>query len=207
VDADCLLFDSFPPPTTSENLSQPPEDERQSDHMGLFNDGWEDPSTIHDELLPLDLERVTDSTDQRFDGEHSVTTMVDELPMSRKAQPHLLSSNYVRYTSYPFVEADNLDGLSQETIQFLETMNCFHLPKPAILDEFLQHYFLHVHPNIPMLDEGDFWEIYHGNAGKTRGGVIPLSLLQSMLFASTPVRPRHINPTALFDRLGPDVSF
>lgn len=53
------------------------------------------------------------------------------------------------------------------------------------MDEFLQQYFLHVHPLLPLVNEGDFWGIYcqipSGNAHNER---VSLLVFQAILFAS-----------------------
>ncbi|POR32907.1 Uncharacterized protein TPAR_06840 [Tolypocladium paradoxum] len=46
-------------------------------------------------------------------------------------------------------------------------------------------HFLHVHPIIPLLDEGDFWDAYLFAAGDE----IPLLFIQAILFATSPFIP------------------
>lgn len=48
-------------------------------------------------------------------------------------------------------------------------------------DEFVKEYFLHVHPILPLLHEGDFWEAYDQGFG-----ISPL-LLHAMMFVGSTV--------------------
>lgn len=59
------------------------------------------------------------------------------------------------------------------------------MPTRAILDEFLQQYFLHVHPLLPLVNEGDFWDLYCQNPNSSSPTErISLLLFQSIMFAS-----------------------
>ncbi|KAH6869049.1 fungal-specific transcription factor domain-containing protein [Thelonectria olida] len=72
-------------------------------------------------------------------------------------------------------------------VEYLESQGCFRVPTEPILDEFLQHYFLHVHPMLPILNEGDFWNDHSANAILTstkQPPGPPLLLLQAVLFSS-----------------------
>ena len=57
------------------------------------------------------------------------------------------------------------------------------------MDEFMKQYFLFVHPFMPLLDEGDFWNVYQSqeNANSTARGDYSLFVIQAMLFMSCPV--------------------
>ncbi|KAH7090451.1 fungal-specific transcription factor domain-containing protein [Paraphoma chrysanthemicola] len=94
---------------------------------------------------------------------------------------------FVPYTHYSFVESHASQVASLELEIFMEAMQCFVLPGPTILDEFVRQYFLHVHPNIPVLDEGEFMSAYcqcTQRGAQGRKGV-SLFLLQGMLYASS----------------------
>lgn len=89
------------------------------------------------------------------------------------------------FSCFPFIEADALYRLPPEDATFLEQKGCFHIPTRTILDEFMQQYFLHIHPIFPLLNERDFWTAY---SARTPGGArIPLFLMQAMLFTASPV--------------------
>ncbi|KAL6399879.1 Cutinase transcription factor 1 beta [Ilyonectria robusta] len=80
----------------------------------------------------------------------------------------------------------DLSLLSELDAQFLEAQGCFKAPCRQAADEFMREYFLHVHPNLPLLDESVFWNMYHRNGYATQNGRTSFSLFlfQAMLFAS-----------------------
>ncbi|KAJ9640575.1 hypothetical protein H2204_003203 [Knufia peltigerae] len=92
------------------------------------------------------------------------------------------SDGFIIYSYYPFLEMENLPALRPEVTRFLEMSHSFHVPVPEVLDEFVRKYFLYVHPNVPMLDEGDFWEAYSQRNSKPHYR-IPLIVFQAMMFA------------------------
>lgn len=96
----------------------------------------------------------------------------------------------VTYSYYPFLSLNNLHNVSPQDVNYLESQGCLRVPTRAILDEFVQQYFLHVHPLLPFIDEGDFWNIYgqEGGQGGT-GGKMSLLVFQAMLFACCNVIP------------------
>lgn len=96
------------------------------------------------------------------------------------------------FSSFSFIakldfEGENIKGSDMNS---LESQGCLSVPIKPILDELLQHYFLHIHPMLPLLDEGEFWESYDGESaesnldGKPRFSFL---LLRAMLFASCTV--------------------
>lgn len=59
------------------------------------------------------------------------------------------------------------------------------MPTRNLLDEFLQQYFLHVHPLLPILNEGGFWDLYcHSPNSGMPDERMSLLVFQSILFAS-----------------------
>lgn len=78
-----------------------------------------------------------------------------------------------------------MPNLPPQDVNFLEQQGCLRVPTRAILDEFLQQYFLHVHPLLPLVNEGDIWDLYCLNPnGSSPTERISLLLFQSILFAS-----------------------
>lgn len=59
------------------------------------------------------------------------------------------------------------------------------MPIRPLLDEFVQQYFLHVHPILPVVNEGDFWDLYDGDGRHSPKEPITLLLFQAMLFAAS----------------------
>jgi hypothetical protein len=110
-----------------------------------------------------------------------------------------ISSTDVIFSYYSFLESDLLSHISPQDVNFLESQGCFRVPTRPALDEFVQEYFLHVHPNLPMINEGTFWEMY------THQGFYPLDrprlslfVFQAMLFASCSVGCRRCSALSLF---------
>ncbi|KAH6871218.1 hypothetical protein B0T10DRAFT_417581 [Thelonectria olida] len=97
------------------------------------------------------------------------------------------NSNFLTSSCYQFVEMDALWDIDSRTALFLEQRGCLHLPVKRILDEFIQQYFLHIHPLIPILNEFRFWRMYcNDGQGKRNHDRLPLLLFQAMLFVSSP---------------------
>lgn len=90
----------------------------------------------------------------------------------------------ITYAYYPFLTINNFHNIMPQDVNYLEAQGCLRVPTREILDEFIQQYFLHVHPLIPMINEGDFWDMY-GNSGSGESGEkMSLLVFQSMLFVS-----------------------
>ncbi|KAJ5502785.1 Transcription factor [Penicillium fimorum] len=85
----------------------------------------------------------------------------------------------VPYTEYPFVQSQQLMSLPSEDIAFLTSKDCLSLPPSDAIDEFIEQYFKHIHPLVPVLDEAEFWRIYRNN--QSAGPKISLFVLQSLL--------------------------
>lgn len=61
------------------------------------------------------------------------------------------------------------------------------VPVREVLDVFTKHYFLYVHPCLPVVDEAEFWRKYR--SVDASAGKISTLLFQSMLFAASSVFP------------------
>ncbi|KAL5622356.1 hypothetical protein FOBRF1_001606 [Fusarium oxysporum] len=67
----------------------------------------------------------------------------------------------------------------------LSSEGCFDIPVEPVMRRFISHYFLYVHPLLPMLDEGDFWDLQSdSNPANYRNNCPDILLLQAMLFAA-----------------------
>ncbi|KAH8703056.1 hypothetical protein BGW36DRAFT_82243 [Talaromyces proteolyticus] len=95
-------------------------------------------------------------------------------------------SHFRLYSKYPFAKLDGLEHLSMKDRALLELQGCFYLPAQPQFDDFLVHYFRHIHPYLPMLDETNFWQIYSdvGSGTQRENSTISLFVLQAMLFAA-----------------------
>ncbi|KAI0126393.1 fungal-specific transcription factor [Xylariales sp. AK1849] len=115
------------------------------------------------------------------------------LPTTQSEKPRIyLRSQHQRatvdaditYSYYPFLNVTNLHNIMPQDVNYLESQGCLRVPTREILDEFVQQYFLHVHPMLPMINEGDFWDMYGHFGYGGSGDKMSLLVFQSMLFAS-----------------------
>ncbi|KAL1960772.1 hypothetical protein VTO42DRAFT_6602 [Malbranchea cinnamomea] len=105
------------------------------------------------------------------------------------------------FSFYRFLDSSNLSGLPPEDVKFLEMKGSLHIPSRPILDAFVRHYFLHVHPCLPVLNEADFWHLYHNRSDQPNREVNAMSLFvfQAMLFASCAFVPPKVIKAAGFE--------
>lgn len=92
----------------------------------------------------------------------------------------------INFAVYRFIRTDFLLTVQQADIKYLEDQACLRVPRRELMDEMLNQYFRHIHPLLPVLNEAEFWAMYHpvkyrANHSWTRS--ISLFVLQSMLFA------------------------
>lgn len=89
------------------------------------------------------------------------------------------------FSYYGFLQLEHLCAVPPGDVRFLEFKGSLHVPTKPILNEFTREYFLHVHPNLPLLDERAFWTTYEGTMLEREKRVrISLFLFQAMLFSS-----------------------
>ncbi|ERS96854.1 hypothetical protein HMPREF1624_07063 [Sporothrix schenckii ATCC 58251] len=102
------------------------------------------------------------------------------------AEQRLNTSADITYSYYPFLAISNISGILPQDVNYLELQGCLRVPTRSILDEFVQQYFLHVHPLLPLFNEGDFWELYcqQGTSSVSSGGRLSLLVFQALLFAT-----------------------
>jgi hypothetical protein len=89
----------------------------------------------------------------------------------------------ITYSYYPFLTISNLHNVMPQDVNHLESQGCLRIPTRAILDEFVQQYFLHVHPLLPFINEGDFWNLYCSQDSGGTGEKMSLLVFQAMLFS------------------------
>ncbi|KAK7718374.1 hypothetical protein SLS64_002326 [Diaporthe eres] len=90
----------------------------------------------------------------------------------------------ITYTYYPFIEVNNLSAIPPQDVNYLDLQGCLRVPTKTILDEFVKQFFLHVHPIMPLLNEGDFWEMYASQSQGTHVSTrISLLMIHAMLFS------------------------
>lgn len=77
----------------------------------------------------------------------------------------------------------NVSHLSDKDLGYLTSRGVFDLPPKPVQDELVKTYFLHVHPFLPFLNEGDFWSDYDHGLKSTS-----FLVYRAILFAVCPVR-------------------
>lgn len=97
----------------------------------------------------------------------------------------------ITYTYYPFIEVNNLSAIPPQDVNYLDLQGCLRVPTKTVLDEFVKQFFLHVHPIMPLLNEGDFWEMYASHTQGTHVSTrISLLMIHAMLFSVCGVSDR-----------------
>lgn len=98
-----------------------------------------------------------------------------------------ISDQSVVFSYYEFLELQALPKLLSADVKYLESKGCFRVPSDSYLDDFMQVYFLHVHPCMPILNEGEFWNLYRQKDNILGASKVSLLVLQAMLFAASAV--------------------
>lgn len=113
------------------------------------------------------------------------TFMSPEIPLWVGDQRITINAD-ITYSYYPFISLGNIHNIMPQDVNYLESQGCLRIPTRAILDEFVQQYFLHIHPIMPILNEGDFWDMYNQSSGEPTQKVT-LVFFQALLFSSANV--------------------
>ena len=94
----------------------------------------------------------------------------------------------VIFSYHGFLATGSFSHTPVTDFKFLETKGCFHVPSRPVLDEFVVEYFLHVHPMLPILDEGAFWDMYLSDGQlDQQAKKISLFTFRAMLFVASSV--------------------
>lgn len=153
-------------------------------------DGWPDADEIQwkgagSSSHPEPLEPSPSSTMSTTNRSH-VQINTGSGPQTRHGHKGASSASAdVSYSHYSFLTAGRLHAIPAEDVNYLESQGCLHIPTQPSLNDLVQHYFLHVHVVLPIVNEGDFWEMYF-QSKKPGGSREKMSLLvfQAMLYAS-----------------------
>lgn len=113
------------------------------------------------------------------------------------------SGDPVDVASCSFVNTDFLSTIPPENFDYLSCLGCLQLPSANDLSELLRAYFLYIHPHLPLINEGDFWDAYLNRQSSEYIGVgIPLLFFQAMLLVACSVSsclvPRRSIPQPCF---------
>ncbi|KAK0387795.1 hypothetical protein NLU13_4040 [Sarocladium strictum] len=100
----------------------------------------------------------------------------------------------VPFYYHDFLQRPDVRHLRPAEVQRLEDQGALKVPSGEVLHEFIRHYFLYVHPCLPILNEASFWSLYSGQGPGSSGAEgISLALFQAMLLAASQfVQPQTI---------------
>ncbi|GAQ12308.1 hypothetical protein ALT_9629 [Aspergillus lentulus] len=102
----------------------------------------------------------------------------------------MVNINRLPVAYYAFVDLSPIGHLPENEVLFLESQGCLHLPSRPVVETLLSHYFLYVHPTLPLVDESWMWLVYR--QADQHKGELPLLLFHSMLFAAVPFVPEYV---------------
>ncbi|KAL4939227.1 hypothetical protein BDV06DRAFT_225198 [Aspergillus oleicola] len=92
----------------------------------------------------------------------------------------------ISFSVYRFLCSGFLLTMPQDDIKYLDDQACLRVPRRDLMDGLLELYFRHIHPILPLFNEGEFWAMYRPvkyaslRPFKTS---ISLFVLHAMLFA------------------------
>ncbi|KAJ9420993.1 hypothetical protein FOXG_02960 [Fusarium oxysporum f. sp. lycopersici 4287] len=211
VDEANIANDSEPPPTGTETLDDHPGLSFHTPSLdpGLLTFGDAIDDTAFFENRPGDNETETaeiHSTSSRYDdgppvietsssehsSTHSLRMTAPNIPSARPGAHRTSTSTTVLFVHYPYLKVHSIHSIAQQDLNYMEAQGCLHVPTRPILDNFVEQYFRHHHPLIPLLNEGDFWEMYSQKESTGPQATMSLLVFQAMLFASCNFVSLHI---------------
>ena len=108
--------------------------------------------------------------------------------------PSALSETQTRSTrpschpTYSFLRTPDFNGILSQDLSFLISQGCFMVPQRAVLDEFVEQYFRHDHPMLPLLSEADVSRAYKlADPDCEEQDKMSILVLQGILFTSCSV--------------------
>jgi hypothetical protein len=108
------------------------------------------------------------------------------VPTDEATRP--VNGNFVLFSFYSFISLNSVWMINQDDATTLESSGCLHLPAKAALKEFVDSFFLHVHPTFPLLHERSFRTLYCGQGATSyRDESISLCVMQTLLLVACPV--------------------
>ncbi|KAF5250697.1 hypothetical protein FANTH_4140 [Fusarium anthophilum] len=138
----------------------------------------------------LDFASIPDPT--AFDSWSSSLPTEKQPRLDPIASPSDASSTrdgVVLYSYFRFLTIGNLHAIPYQDVTYLEAQGCLHVPNPLILDVFMKAYFIYAHAFIPLIDEGEFWEMFSPTTSSSPKTMTSLLVLRAMLFASSAYVP------------------
>ncbi|KAI1464078.1 fungal-specific transcription factor domain-containing protein [Daldinia caldariorum] len=179
-----------PPQDASHSINRTTENQTSTE---LETEGWISPEAPpqttqsgldehqHNNKIPSPVPLVQEATVLPLNTFNSF--MTPDIPLWVGDQRIAVNAD-ITYSYYPFITIGNLHNIMPQDVNYLESQGCLRVPTRTILDEFVQQYFLHIHPIMPILNEGDFWDMYCNQTSPESGDKITLVFFQALLFAS-----------------------
>jgi len=186
---DCEVVASATSPTSSNDNPPTPIEEASSVLQNLEESEYHsvhhrDRADIESPITPTpndpveEIERLEECMPTAFDAMASVA------PIEEPCEP-VRSQLKALYSSMPFLRTLNMRDCD---FNHLNAQGCLRVPSKPILDEFVRHYFLYIHPLLPLINEADFWAAYDPIPNNANPGTpVSMLLLQSIMFASCTV--------------------
>ncbi|KAL4736111.1 fungal-specific transcription factor domain-containing protein [Aspergillus similis] len=144
-------------------------------HLSPQPDGSTRPTSLSETIQPDDGDCMEGSA---VPGRQTDTTsLYSSASDHRNGVDTTARPPFTDWTDYPFLTAKIDD---EGDIDVLRQRECFSVPGRPLLNEFVREYFLHVHPNLPVLNEASFWHAFTNQ----RPSQMPLMLFQAMLSAA-----------------------
>ncbi|OGM46607.1 hypothetical protein ABOM_004628 [Aspergillus bombycis] len=91
------------------------------------------------------------------------------------------------FTYFSFLRAPNLVRLEESDLTYLQHQKSLQIPTGDLLNALLSHYFLYIHPCLPIVNEARFWSIFR-RAEENTGSFFSLVVFQAMLFAACSIK-------------------
>ncbi|KAF5621927.1 cutinase transcription factor 1 beta [Fusarium sp. NRRL 52700] len=114
------------------------------------------------------------------------------MPSAQPAAQRTITSTTVLFVYYPYLKIHNIHSIAQQDLNYMEAQGCLHVPSRPILDNFVEQYFRVHQALLPLLNEGEFWEMYSQKESTGAQSTISLLVFQAMLFASCNFVSLHI---------------
>lgn len=127
-----------------------------------------------------------DSASPEFGSRGGQTTLTSDVQsVLGQRKPYTVADATVLYCHYTYLTVANLPRMPPQHVSFLDTQGCLRVPTRPTLDDFVENYFKHVHPLLPLLNEGEFWGMYtRSSSSPASGNTMSLLVFQALLFAS-----------------------
>ncbi|KAB8276361.1 hypothetical protein BDV30DRAFT_206567 [Aspergillus minisclerotigenes] len=129
-----------------------------------------------------------DTPDTREQGRDNNAACLKPAPrqIPNSSSGESVASTLVPFAYYPYLTVPNLHRLPPSDIAYLDSQKCFNVPSGEFLETLISHYFLYVHPCLPVINEAEFWAMFRQ---RERGKPFSLLVFQAMLFVASSYLP------------------